>query len=519
MERAGECSSEVGDTAGRARAISFRDLVFLNSDDIVLPDLVAVADAAAISQNHSVFVDSGIGDGAGVAQTALRGCILCILAEESESELKLMFQAGEGVTDITPPLGIEMAGFHKPPGRERLIRGIRQPCAARALVLRAGNTETALISLEVIAFSQEFAQRIQRDASNETGIPASHIRVTASHSHSTPTFRFLRQWGAIPDDYMRQVAEKAVQATVLAKKDLAEASLYLGKERVKGGNFNRTTDTWKTDAEFTKESSDAERWLDTALHALYILREKPKRSLLWYHFSAHPVCYTDDQAGPDWPGIVAEKMKARDQLAPAFLEGHCGDVNPGDGKPWLGDPEKVSEAVYAALHHATNHSELVPVKEIKIVTGKVTVPFDLDLLRDQLARYEKDPTGSTKGEWVSEPFAKAWFESASKWTLEQTGYSMPVTALRLGEVGLLFHPAELYSFYGLAIRRDSPLPNTIVVGYTDDMIGYLTDPAAYRAGEYAAIVVPKILDLPPFKPEAAREFTAGCLELLRQVAG
>ena len=39
-------------------------------------------------------------------------------------------RAGEGVVDITPPLGIEMGGFHRPPGKERRIRSIRQPAAA-----------------------------------------------------------------------------------------------------------------------------------------------------------------------------------------------------------------------------------------------------------------------------------------------------------------------------------------------------------------------------------------------------
>ncbi len=30
-------------------------------------------------------------------------------------------EAGEGVVDTTPPLGIEMGGFHRPPGQERRI--------------------------------------------------------------------------------------------------------------------------------------------------------------------------------------------------------------------------------------------------------------------------------------------------------------------------------------------------------------------------------------------------------------
>jgi hypothetical protein len=90
--------------------------------------------------------------------------------------------------------------------------------------------------------------------------------------------------------------------------------------------------------------------------------------------------------------------------------------------------------------------------------------------------------------------------------------------MRIGDLGLVFHPAELYSYYGLAIRRDSPFPNTIVVGYADGLIGYLADPQAYKSGEYAAIVVPKILDFPPFTPAAAGQMTVAAVDLLRSLA-
>jgi hypothetical protein len=91
--------------------------------------------------------------------------------------------------------------------------------------------------------------------------------------------------------------------------------------------------------------------------------------------------------------------------------------------------------------------------------------------------------------------------------------------MQLGEVGFIFHPAELYSCYGLIMRRDSPLPTTLVVGYADDSIGYVADPKAYVDGEYSATVVPKILDLPPFVPTAGREMTAAATALLKKVVG
>lgn len=430
----------------------------------------------------------------------------------------MAFEAGEGVSDITPPLGVELAGFHKPVGQERRCTGIRQGCSARALVLRFGKTETAIVALDLLGISKSTAGRIKSQVARKTRIPAKNIRICATHSHSTPALMFLRQWGARSLEYQKLVEQRVLEAVVSAKNDLAPADLYLGQDRVQGGNFNRTSKTWKTDSEFAKESTDSERWLDTMLHALYFQREKPKRSLLWYQFSAHAVCFNDTQAGPDWPGLVLQKTKGRDDLEPAFLQGNCGDVNPGEGSPWLGDPEKVSDAVYAALHYATNHSEYINVDQMRVVSEEIDLPLDIGRLRKEIETYEKDRAACTKGEWVDAGFAKDWYQDAKKWSPRKTSYAAPLSALRLGEVAMLFHPAELYSYYGLAIQRDSPFPTTIPVGYSDDLVGYVPDPKAYEQKEYAAIVVPKLTGLPPFKPEVGRELTHQALKLLNKLA-
>ena len=426
-------------------------------------------------------------------------------------------EVGEGVVEITPPLGIELAGFHRAPGKERRITGIRQPTFARVLLLRLDRTSVAIVSLEIIAVSRAFVQRTQNLVARKVGISAKNIRICATHSHSTPTLRFMRQWGALSQTYWDFVAGKIVEAVETAKRDLAPADMYVGNERVVNGNFNRTSKIWKTDEVFTSDSNDTERWLDTALHVLYFLREEPKKSLVWYHFSAHPVCYSDSQAGPDWPGLVAQKLKARDGLDPAYLQGHAGDVNPGSGKVFNGEAEPVSEAVYSALHHAINHSVRVDCNAIRLIQSETKVPLDALELKKQLDVYRADPSVCIKGEWVDAGFAKDWFEHAVKWKLKKGSVSTPMTGLRLGEVALLFHGAELYSFYGLKIRLDSPFLVTLAVGYTDDLIGYLPDPNAYKAREYAAVVVPKILELAPFTPGAAVEFTAAATALLKKL--
>jgi len=428
-------------------------------------------------------------------------------------------EAGEGTVDTTPPLGIEMAGFHRAPGKERRITGVRQPTAARAIVLKAGDAQAAIVSLDICAVSRQFARQVQRRVGDQLGIPASCVRIAATHTHSMPTFRYLRQWGAISPQYMAKVQDGVVRAVEIARDDLAPAEVSLGCARVVGGNFNRTTPTWKTDEHFGPDSTDSDRWLDTMLHALLFQRPANKRNLLWYHFSAHPVCYTDDNAGPDWPGLVAELTRTESKLVPSFLQGHCGDVNPGPGKPWLGVPEKVAQAVHAGLKQALNGAKPVEVDVLRTRSVEIQLPLDILLFKARLEQYREDPSKCSSGSYVDARFAADWAESAAKWDSNRTTLSLPISALQLGSVGMLFHPAELYSCYGLAIRRDSPLDHTLVVGYTDDLIGYLPDPNAYKAGEYAALTVPGILDLPPFTPEAGRQFTAAALKLLAEVVG
>jgi neutral ceramidase len=424
-------------------------------------------------------------------------------------------QAGEATVDITPPLGIELGGFHRTPGNERRITSIRQATATRALVLRRDELTAAIVSIDVAAIGRAMAVRIQQAASQRTGIPAENIRLCATHTHSMPAFCYLRQWGAIPVEYMATVEEKTVQAIELALSDLGPAELRVGSSRAVGANHNRTTTDFQTDASFDADSTDRDRWLDTMVHVLLFQRPGHRRDLLWYHFSAHPVCHADESAGPDWTGPVAERLQENHQLQPSFLQGHAGDVNPGDGDPWRGDIDKTTRGVYEALCRALDQTRPVLEDSLQVRTGPCHVPYDLECFRAWLAAYREDPSQCESGPWVDAGFAADWFQGNQHRDLQQTHLATTLAAMRIGDVGLLFHPAELYSYYGLAIRRDSPLTDTLVVGYADDIIGYLPDPRAYETAEYAAITVPKILDYPPFTPSAAAELTAAAIALLR----
>ena len=315
---------------------------------------------------------------------------------------------------------------------------------------------------------------------------------------------------------MAVVEKQTVAAVRQAKDDLAPAEVALGKARVVGGNHNRTVKACKSDDQFTRQSTDDERWLDTTLQTL-LFHRAGKRTLVWYHFSAHAVCFADEAAGPDWPGMVAELVRTQDKWQPSFLQGHCGDVNPGDGSDWRGEVNQTVRAIYPALRQAIASAAPVQVDRLRTVREEIRLPLDLALINRWLQQYREKPDQCAKGPWVDASFAADWYQSNASRDLSQAFLSCSLSVIQLGQVTLLFHPAELFSFYGLAIRRDSPLCDTLVVGYTDGIVGYLCDPKAYQAGVYEALTVPKILDHPPFTPTAARDMTAAAIALLKKV--
>lgn len=445
------------------------------------------------SLNRRQILSSGC---AAIAATA------CIPHLASGSSNKESLAVGQAVVDTTPPLGIELAGFHKAAGNERRITGIRQKSTAKAIVIRVKGQTIAIVSLDILTVSAAFTAEVQQQVAEKTGIPALNVRVCATHTHSMPTFTFLRQWGALPKEYQQQTLQAVVKAVQQAQQDLTDAELYVGKSAVVGGNFNRTTSTWKTEKQFDKQSTDAERWLDTNLHLLRFERAG-KEDVLWYHFSSHPVCFRDTESGPDWVGLVAEKVHAKTGVTPGFMQGHAGDVNPGDGQIWIGEAEPTATAIAKGFDDALNSCKPVSVDEIQVVNDSFSIPLDMELLKEQLDAYRSAPEKCSSGEWVDAGFAKAWFDAASTWNLEQSVHKTPMSAIRLGDLALLFHSSELYSFYGLQLQNRSPFETTIAVGYADDSVGYLADPVAYKTKEYAAVTVPRILNLPPFTPNAA----------------
>ena len=188
------------------------------------------------------------------------------LTSVSAAETSAPLLVGEGVVDISPPLGTALGGFqYSDPSRPRVTTAIHYPPEVRALVLSRSKMSVAIISFDMLNVSFALVRDVQRRIKSQLGIPAKHVRICATHAHSMPSIAFNRHWGDNNPDYEKTVAKAMVQATRLALTDRLPTRLFAGTARAVGANVNRTVRSGaRSDAEFTKESTEQDRWFAEA---------------------------------------------------------------------------------------------------------------------------------------------------------------------------------------------------------------------------------------------------------------
>jgi len=90
--------------------------------------------------------------------------------------------AGAAQVDITPPPGTPMAGYYALRGAE----GTHDPLRAKALVFEKDGTRADLVALDLIGTTPGTVADARKLIAEQTGIPGSHVMISATHSHTGP---------------------------------------------------------------------------------------------------------------------------------------------------------------------------------------------------------------------------------------------------------------------------------------------------------------------------------------------
>lgn len=142
-----------------------------------------------------------------------------------------MLKAAMTRVDITPPLGLELAGY---PHYPRYNEGHHDPLYAACMYLNNGEQEVAMVTLDLLFFSKKHVQEVRRRVEAVCGIPGDHVMISCSHTHSGPwasgrlDIESLEAGKEQPQEYVESLIANITAIIAEAKKNAFDAQFTYG---------------------------------------------------------------------------------------------------------------------------------------------------------------------------------------------------------------------------------------------------------------------------------------------------
>src|ERR1051325_428955 len=164
--------------------------------------------------------------------------VLCMAAPLGAQSLRV----GAAEVVISPPAGTPMAGYYS----TRLSTGVHDDLHAKAIVMAGSDGKAALVACDLIGIPLAVVEEARALIEKNAGIPASHVMISATHSHTGPLIpggggREGMYGGNLPTarEYRAALPGKIAESVRLANGRLARARALFGKRREENLSFNR----------------------------------------------------------------------------------------------------------------------------------------------------------------------------------------------------------------------------------------------------------------------------------------
>jgi len=208
--------------------------------------------------------------------------------------------------------------------------GTHDPLFAKALVLEAGDSRMAIVTLDLGSIVSE---NLRRDVTSKLNIPL--LLLAASHTHSAPAFL---PYGSAPsmgpeaDAYLKELESKIFGAVEQASKSLFEAKLAVSRGSIQLG-YNRLLlrDDGRARAVFDNLERIPYGPVDPEFTLLRVDDAPGNPRALLVHYAAHAVVLGPRSCkySADYPGVMQAKVESELKgVQCMFVQGGAGDINP-----------------------------------------------------------------------------------------------------------------------------------------------------------------------------------------------
>ena len=383
--------------------------------------------------------------------------------------------AGVATADITPEPGLRMWGYSS---RTHGATGTLDPLMAKALVLRAGDESVAIVTLDLGRVPEDVVlEKIRQRTKTECGI--TNLFVTASHTHHAPT---MESAPGDPNPYADKVGDAIARIVCQAAGLLVPVRIAIGRGEADFAHNRR---------HFLPDGRVAMRWrnagreptepVDREYVVIRLDRADGSPLAVLFHYACHPVVMGGDnyRYSADFVGTACGVVEDGLETTCLFLQGACGNINPYMDKTPLNQggveqTRKMGHALGALVadtaRDTVTSASADPAIKFTAETIPIRVRWDL-----------QDPK-------VRATLSRAYgsrFDNYLAKTIKNNTIPCTLTTLvvndRLALVGM---PGELFVQFQTQLKGESPIPNTLLVGYTNGYHAYFPTIRDAAAGGY-----------------------------------
>jgi neutral ceramidase len=394
--------------------------------------------------------------GAGTPAIAAERCAACVTAGAASDTLRVppgTPLAGYGALKrrLLPPDVLDRhphAFWFKP------STGQRDPLVTRALVLEAGATRLAWVTLDLVAVDETFVGAVQNGLAR-AGVPGVTLIVSASHTHSGPgAFMDGAVMGFVAMDRLDPEVRETLVASAVAAIRLADrarvpalgAAISVRAPAVTASRLGRPLDP------------------EIVVLKLTALDGAPL-ALLW-NYAIHGTMLSagNRRLSGDVMGVASARLEQTLGVPALFVNGAVGDVSPArHGEAAM---VETAAALAAAVEEGWARARPAPVTTLTVAQRRVELPAAAVSLRHCF------------GAWVpgffTVPLGSAMPRTAS------------LVAAALGDTAWVTVPGELQTALGEAIKREAHarFASVVVAGVSNGYLGYFTTREDARDGKY-----------------------------------
>ncbi|MBL8174938.1 MAG: hypothetical protein JNK48_09715 [Bryobacterales bacterium] len=413
------------------------------------------------------------------------------------------FRAGAAEVRITPPLGTPLGGNYV----LRPAAAIHDELYAKALVLQVESVKAALVALDVVTVDRETVEAARALIVDQTGIPPRYVMISATHTHSGPitgssthhawagaSLPLARQYRAQFPSLIAEAVRKA-HAGLAASTARAgvgqEHSISINRRWLKAGggtDWNRTNTPLPADNLVRPLGP-----IDPDINVLSFDSPGSKPIATYVNFAVHANCVGGAIVSADYPATLARLLAVRDpNMVTLFTNGAAANINPlhlREGRGWQGTAraQRIGAVLAAGVLKILDRMQPLVPNRIEAASRLVSLPLATSPPEEtEWARQIAQSFGKPGQAPFLDLVKASRVLDVYRWGGRPLDAEVQVIALG-NQVAWVGVPGELFVELGLAIKRASPFPFTIVVELANGSMNYFPNRKAFPEGHYEPV--------------------------------